>query len=126
MNPCRIAIAVLSAAVLSTLSPHAARAQTDTERTAAATSLYEEALKDLDAKRYDAACQKLEAVVKLAPEGLGGKLTLGSCYEAQGKLASAWSQYTMVETMATQAGQADRAKRAAQKAAELKPRLAML
>lgn len=45
-------------------------------------------------------------MTRLVPEGLGAKLTLAECYESQGKLASAWTQYTVVESMAARTGQA--------------------
>jgi hypothetical protein len=104
-----------------------ARAQAvEPERMASAQSLYDEAIAEMDSKRYASACPKLEEVTRRVPEGLGGKLTLAECYELSGKLASAWSQYTLVEEAATKAGQADRKRKAAKKVAELRPRLAML
>ncbi len=92
----------------------------------AAQALYERALELIQAKNYDEACPKLKEVTRLVPEGLGAKLTLAECYESQGKLASAWTQYTVVESMAARTGQADRQKAAGEKAAALRPRLAML
>ena len=107
--------------------PAAAQAQTVDPQTAlAAQALYEQATAEMDAKSYPSACRKLEEVTRLVPEGLGAKLTLGECYEALGKLASAWSQYTFVEAMAPKVGQAERAQRAAERAAALKPRLATM
>ncbi|WP_437661187.1 tetratricopeptide repeat protein [Sorangium sp. So ce1182] len=89
-------------------------------------ALYDQATAEMDAGKYASACGKLEEVTRLAPDGLGAKLTLGQCYEAWGKLASAWAQYTLVEAMAAKAGQAERSTRAGEKAAALKPRLATL
>jgi hypothetical protein len=80
----------------------------------------------MDAKNYLGACRKLEEVTRLVPEGIGARLTLGECYEALGKLASAWSQYAVVETMAVRFGQPERAQRAAERTAMLRPKLAML
>lgn len=88
--------------------------------------LYDEAATEMEAGKFTTACPKLEAVVRMAPEGVGARLTLAECYEGWGKLASAWSQYVAAEAMATKAAQAERAKRAAAKAAELRPRLATL
>ncbi len=107
--------------------PTAAQAQTvDPAKAVAAQALYEQATGEMDARNYASACPKLEEVTRLVPEGMGAKLTLGECYEAVGKLASAWSQYALVEAAAAKAAQPDRARRAAEKAAALKPRLATL
>ncbi|WP_437681522.1 hypothetical protein [Sorangium sp. So ce131] len=112
---------------LALLSPAAARAQAvDPQKALAAQALYEQASAEMDEKKYASACRKLEEVTRLVPEGLGAKLTLGECYEALGKLASAWSQYALVETMAPQVGQIERAERAAARAAALRPKLATL
>lgn len=88
--------------------------------------LYEEAVAALNAGNVDTACPKLEEVTRLAPEGVGARITLAECYEAAGKLASAWREYVAAEAMATNAGQDARVKKAAARAAELKPRLATL
>lgn len=115
------------ALALAILGSAGARAQSpDPGRVAAAQALYEAATADLDAGRTAQACRTLEEVVRLVPSGLGAKLTLGDCYAALGKRASAWSQYTAVESLATAAGQLDRASRAAEKAAALRPALATL
>ncbi|WP_437282014.1 hypothetical protein WME90_16070 [Sorangium sp. So ce375] len=109
------------------LSPAAAHAQSVDPQTAlAAQALYEQASAEMDEKNYVSACRKLEEVTRLVPEGLGAKLTLGECYEALGKLASAWSQYALVQAMAPKAGQMERAERAAAKAGALRPKLATL
>jgi hypothetical protein len=111
---------------LSVVAPATARGQADLQRTLAAQALYEQATAEMDAGRYASACHKLEEVTKLVPEGLGAKLTLGQCYEALGKRASAWTQFALVEVMAAKAGQEERSKVAGEKAAALKPQLAML
>jgi len=121
------ALRALSLSLCLLLSPAAARAQAVDPQTAlAAQALYEQATAEMDAKSYPSACRKLEEVTRLVPEGLGAKLTLGECYEALGKLASAWSQYALVEALAPKVGQAERAQRAADRAAALKPRLATM
>ncbi|WP_437786849.1 tetratricopeptide repeat protein [Sorangium sp. So ce1097] len=91
-----------------------------------AQALYDQATAEMDAGSFASACGKLEEVTRLVPEGLGAKLTLGQCYEAWGKLASAWAQYTIVEALAAKAGQAERSARAGASAAALRPRLATL
>lgn len=107
--------------------PVPARAQTvDPQRALTAQALYEQATAEMDARKFADACRKLEEVTRLIPEGLGAKLTLGQCYEAQDKLASAWSQYALVQEMATKVGQEARAMLAGGKAAALKPQLATI
>lgn len=104
-----------------------ARAQTvDPDTAATAQALFDQATADMDRKQYASACPRLEEVTRLIPAGLGAKLALGECYEAQGKLASAWSQYALVQDQATAAGQAERSQEAGAKAAALRPRLATL
>jgi hypothetical protein len=91
-----------------------------------AQALYDQALPALHAGDFATACPKLEQVVLLAPTGIGAKLTLAECYEGQGRLASAWKTYTLVEAASGLANQASRKARAHQRAAALKPRLATL
>lgn len=114
-----IALTILISAV--------AQGQTaDPEKAITVQALYEQATAEMDAGNYQSACPRLEEVTRLAPDGLGAKLTLGQCYEAAGKRASAWSQYTLVETLAAKAGQEERSKKAAAKAAALRPQLATI
>lgn len=113
--------------LLSLLFAPAARAQSASPAAlAAAQPLFEQAEKALDRKDYASACPKLEEVVRLVPEGLGAKLSLGECYEGSGKLASAWSMYVLVADAATRARQPARQRLAEQRAAALRPRLAEL
>ncbi|MGK3960922.1 hypothetical protein WMF38_48700 [Sorangium sp. So ce118] len=115
-------------AALVASGPARAQGAQEMDRHAALTAqaLYDQATAEMDAGKYASACGKLEEVTRLAPDGLGAKLTLAQCYEAWGKLASAWAQYTLVEAMAGKAGQAERSTRAGERAAALKPRLATL
>lgn len=92
----------------------------------AAQALYDQATAEMDAGKFESACKKLEEVVRLVPDGLGAKMTLAQCYEGMGRLASAWSQYTQVESLARKTGQAGRATKAASKAAALKRKLPSL
>jgi len=117
----------LLALSLGLLAPAAGQAQTaDPRRMSAAQALYSQASAEMAAKNYASACVKLEEVTRLIPDGLGAKMTLGECYEGLGKLASAWSQYTVVHELAANAGQSARAAQAEKKAAALRPRLASL
>ncbi len=120
-----------SAALISLLAlqmPGAAHAQPAKKegRLAVAHTLYEQATLAMDSKDYENACPKLEEVVRLVPEGLGAKMTLAECYEAMGKLATAWSHYATLEQAAGAAGQKERSQKAAARAAALKPKLATL
>ncbi len=105
------------------LNPNTALAQNNA---GAAQALYDQATAEMDGGKYESACKKLEEVIRLIPEGLGAKFTLAQCYEGSGKLASAWSQYAAVESMARTAKQMDRAKKAGAKATALKKKLAVL
>ncbi len=98
----------------------------DAQKAIAAQALYDQAASEMDAGSHAAACPKLEEVTRLVPEGIGARLTLGDCYEKLGKLASAWSQFALAETMAARAGQPERARKAASRAAALRPGLATL
>lgn len=93
---------------------------------AVAQALYDQAMPALRAGDFAGACPRLEQVVELAPTGIGAKLMLAECYEGQGRLASAWRTYTVVEAAAALANQADRKARAHERAAAIKPRLATL
>jgi hypothetical protein len=59
---------------------------------AALRAMFEQASRDMDAGAYEKACPALVEVVKLT-RGIGSMIKLGKCYEAQGKLASAWASF---------------------------------
>ncbi len=98
----------------------------ETRQISAAQTLYERATSEMDQNNLTVACPMLEEVAALVPEALGVKMTLGECYEAQGKLASAWSQYMLVLEPARRQGQVDRADKAARKMGALADHLATL
>lgn len=123
----RLQWAVLLALSLGMLTPYSTAAQpSGPQQAAAAQPLYEQATKEMDAKNYASACPKLEEVVRLVPDGVGARLELAECYEAWGKLASAWSQYAITQGLAIKDGQQQRAQYAQQRAAALKPLLATM
>jgi thioredoxin-like negative regulator of GroEL len=109
-----LSASVLSFALASSAFVHSAHAQGDV---AAAQALYDKAVEQMAAKSFAEACPKLEEVTRLMPEGLGAKLTLAECYEGQGKLASAWLQYALVEAAAGRADQGERQRLAGERAA---------
>lgn len=79
------------ASMMAIASPQAARAQ-EADRKALAQAIYEDAKRDMDAKRYADACRKFASSQKLDP-GLGTMLNLGLCYEKTGQTASAWTTF---------------------------------
>jgi hypothetical protein len=92
---------------------------------AAAESLFQEARKLMDARRYAEACAKFAASQKLAP-GPGTLLNLANCYEKDGKVASAWARYHEAVGLAQRLGRPDREKTAKEGADRLEPRLIKL
>ena len=123
----RAGVVALAAFVVSAVARDG-RAETpgDAASITAAKALYEVATKAMDAKDYASACPKLEEAVRLVPSGVGARLTLGECYEAAGKLASAYASFELAETMAAAAKQGERQEKAHNRAKALKPRLATL
>jgi hypothetical protein len=90
-------------------------ADASTSNQAAAEVLFDEAKALLQAEQYDLACPKFAASQKLDP-GTGTLIYLGTCYEKQGKYASAWGIYREAVASARTLGQADRQKLATTKA----------
>lgn len=102
-----------------------AHAQTNEGGSAAAESLFQEARKLMDAKRFSEACPKLAASQKIAP-AVGTLLNLADCYERAGQLASAWARFHEAIALAQRLGRADREKTAKERADKLEPRLIKL
>jgi hypothetical protein len=115
---------VLSAAVV-TAAAGDARAEPNEGGSAAAESLFQEARKLMDAKRFSEACPKLVASHKLAP-AVGTLLNLADCYERAGLLASAWARFHEAIALAQHLGRPDREKTAKERADKLEPRLIRL
>jgi hypothetical protein len=99
-------------------------AEGDPQRVATAMVLYDQALAAMDAKDYETACPKLEAALRLEPSAIGGRLTLGECYEAAGRLASAWAAFVSAEQAAKQANQPERQEKARKRVEALRLLLA--
>ena len=102
-----------------------ARAEPSEGSAAAAESLFQEARKLIDAKRFSEACPKLVASHKLAP-AVGTLLNLADCYERAGQLASAWARFHEAIALAQRLGRPDREKTAKERADKLEPRLIRL
>jgi hypothetical protein len=67
---------------------------------AAAESLFNEALKLYEAKRYADAAPKFAESLRLEP-GIGVMLYLADCYEQTGKTASAWAEFREAQDLAS-------------------------
>lgn len=92
---------------------------------AVAEALFREGKQLLEQGQFDAACPKLDESRRIDPAG-GTLLLLGICYEAAGKIASAWVVYGEALAVAEKDGRADRAKRAKESMANLEKRLSYL
>lgn len=92
---------------------------------AAAEVLFQEGRALQQAGRYAEACPKLEESQRIDP-GMGTLLTLALCHEGEGRLATAWAEFTTVEGDARAAGRTDRETMAREHAAALRPRLSTL
>lgn len=101
-----------------------ARAEDDAALVERGKTLYDEAVKLLDAKKYAEACPKLEESVKLVPVAVGARLALGECEEGRGRLATALTVYREAQPLAAAAGQADREALAKSRIASLLTRVA--
>jgi hypothetical protein len=92
---------------------------------AAAESLFQEARKMMDAKRYGDACPKFAASQKISP-AIGTLLNLADCYEKNNQLASAWARFHEAIALAQRLGRTNREQTARERADKLEPRLIKL
>jgi thioredoxin-like negative regulator of GroEL len=83
-------------------------------------------VKAMAAKDPARACPKLEEAVKLEPKALGARFLLAECYEASGRLASAWGAFLQAEAAAVNAGKRQMRDEAHERAERLKPLLAQV
>lgn len=92
---------------------------------ALAESLFREGKRLFESGRYDEACPKLVESQRLDPR-TGTLLANAICHEAQGKVASAWSEYAAVAARARREGNDEREAQARAKVAALEPQLSTL
>ncbi len=115
----------LGAALALVSSSRVAHADPPPEVRAAATALFDDARRAMQARDYASACPKLEEAQRMDP-GIGILFNLADCYEHVGRTASAWSSFREVAAEAATKGQADREKTARARAAALEPKLMRL
>ncbi len=118
--------ACLALAAATCALPRTASAQGDPQKAATAASLFDQANAAMEQKNYATACPLYERVVDLIPDGVGAKLALAECYEASGRLASAYGMYVATEGAALRQNQPERVQKARERKEALKPRLAYL
>jgi hypothetical protein len=92
---------------------------------ATAQALFEQGRDLLKAGKLADACPKLAESQRLDP-ATGTLLALATCHEAQGRLASAWAEFSGVVTRAAREGHSERERWARRRVEALKPRLSTL
>jgi hypothetical protein len=110
---------VLSLAILASSSAARAEQQADAKAQAAASELYTQAKRDMEAGAYARACPRLEAARKILPEHMRTGMTLAHCYDKAGQPARAWAELRRVSALTE-------AQRNPDKVAEIEAKLADL
>jgi len=98
-----------------------ARAQAS--NAALAESLFREGKRLSGEHKFTEACPKFAESYKLDP-GLGTLLNLATCHESEGKLATAWAEFSEASSRAKREGDNDRAQLADEHVRALEPKLA--
>jgi hypothetical protein len=122
----RAALAVVGSCLvgLAGLAPSPALAAPSPADAALAETLFRDGKELMATKRFDAACPKLSESNRLDP-ATGTLLALALCHEGEGRLASAWVEFTDV-LAATADARPDRALVAREHIAQLEPQLSKL
>lgn len=125
----RAALCAASIGALALAAPPALAADPDArpnpEDAALAEALFKEARELMRKKDYAAACPKFAESYRLDP-ALGAQLNLASCHELEGKIATAWGEFSDAAARALRAKDRTREKFAREKADALEPRLPKL
>ena len=98
---------------------------TDARDAVAAEALFQEGRARLEAGDFALACPKLAESLRLDP-ATGTLIALAACHEKEGKLASAWAEFTDAAGRATREGNEERRQLALVRAEQLKSRLSTL
>ena len=117
----RFSLGVMAAAAVTYgwVVPAAAQAG----NSALAESLFREGKRLSNEQKYSEACPKFAESYKLDP-GLGTLLNLATCHESEGKVASAWAEFSEAMARAKREGDNDRAQLADEHVRSLEPKLA--
>jgi tetratricopeptide (TPR) repeat protein len=94
-------------------------------QSALAEALFQEGKALLEQGNVPSACAKLSESFRVE-SALGTLLNLAVCHEREGKIASAWSEYTDALALAEHSNEAERAQFARQRAEELRERVPRL
>jgi hypothetical protein len=92
---------------------------------AAAEALFQDGRALLESGRVAEACPKLAESQRLDP-ATGTLIALAACHEKEGKLASAWAEFTEAAARATEELQSERRDLAVARVEQLRPRLSSL
>ncbi len=103
----------------------AAHAQRTTAEKAAAETLFDKGLKQLEANDLKGACRSFEQSQRVDP-AVGTLLYLAECYERTGRSASAWVTFREASSLARELRQSERAEIGEARAKRLEPLLARL